>query len=252
LIRSRLITGLLLSVALVAIPALAAAATSPITGTSSGTATAQAPEAAASCDPQSPSVPADFICDFDIAGTFTLTNLGTGTYTGTTRLDWSIYTGAAPCAELTGTMVLTNAQGTVTLNMLNTSRVCETASPTQHTSTMNATITGGTGAYVGATGTVTGLGTLDAQATPGVYDAAQTLAGSITTPDPSPTATPTPTPTPSPSTTATVAPSATPAVGLLPDTSSPASDTTLPIVLTLAGLLIASVAYGGFRARRRA
>ena len=250
MIRSRLIIGLLLSVALVAIPALAAAATSPFTGTTSGTATAQTPEPAALCNPQAPTVPADYICDFDLAGTFTLTNLGTGTYTGTTRLDWSIYTGSAPCAELTGSMVLTNALGTVTLNMLNTSRVCETASPTQHASTMNATITGGTAAYVGATGTVTGVGTLDAQQTPGVYDAAQTLTGSITTPDPTPT--PTPTPTPSPSTAATVAPTATAAVGLLPDTSSPASDTTLPIALTLAGLLIASVTYGGFKARRRA
>jgi hypothetical protein len=252
LIRSRLFIGLLLSVALVAIPALAVAATSTITGTSSGTATAQAPTADALCTPQTGTLPAHFICDFDLAGTFTLTNLGTGTYTGESRLDWSIYTSAARCAQLTGTMVLTNAQGTVTLNMLNTSRVCETASPTQHASTMNATIVSGTGAYVGATGTVTGLGTLDARQTPGVYDAAQALTGSITTPDPAPTATPTPTPTPSASVAATVAPTATPAVGLLPDTSSPASDSALPIALTLAGLLIASVTYGGFRARRRA
>src|SRR5688500_12621091 len=86
LIRSRLIIGLLLAVALVAIPALAAAATVPITGSTSGSATAQAPEAAASCDPQSPTVRADYICDFDLAGTLTLTNFGTGTYTGTARL----------------------------------------------------------------------------------------------------------------------------------------------------------------------
>lgn len=244
MIRPRLITGLLLAVALVAIPAMAAAATLNVTGTTSGTATAQAPTADASCDPQSPAVPADFICDFDIAETFTLTELGTGTYTGSTRLDWSIYTGAEPCAELTGTTTLTNSEGSITVSILDTSRVCETASPDQHTFEVDATVIAGTGAYAGATGTFSGIGTLDAQQTPGVYDTTQAVTGTIEVPDP--------TPTPSVSATATPSPTSTASVGLLPDTSSLPTDTSLPAVVALASVLIAAVAYGGFTARRHA
>lgn len=245
MIRPRFITGLLLAIALVAIPAMAAAATLNVTGTTSGTATAQAPTADASCDPQSPAVPADFICDFDIAETFTLTELGTGTYTGSTRLDWSIYTGSEPCAELTGTTTLANTEGTISISILDTSRVCETASPDQHTFEADATVVSGTGAYAGATGAFTGIGTLDAHPTPGVYDTTQALTGTITVPDP------TPTPTPSASATVSAGPTSTPSVGLLPDTSSPGANTA-SLAVAMAGLLLASAAYGGFRARSRA
>lgn len=167
-----------------AIPAVAAAATLTVTGTSAGTATAQPPEAGATCNPTAPAAPSDLICDFDIVENFTLTDLGTGTYTGTTRLDWSIYTGAEPCAELTGTTTLTSDEGTITLSILDSSRVCETASPTVHSFEMDATVTGGTGAYAGATGTFSGTGTLTARDAPTVYDMAQQLSGSVVVPDP--------------------------------------------------------------------
>lgn len=243
----------MLAAALLAIPALASAATLTVTGTSSGTATAEPPDVDATCNPQAPTVASDFVCDFTIAGTFSLTELGTGTYTGATRLDWSIYTSAEPCAELTGSMTLTNAQGTLTLDIDSTSRVCETASPTQHTSSMDATAVSGTGAYAGASGTFTGTGTLDATATAGTYTAEQTLAGSVVIPDPTPTPTPTPTATP----TATVAPTATatasptPVADQLPDTSTP-STPTLPILGVLAAVFMGSALLRGYRARRGA
>ena len=147
MIRSWLIIGSLLTVALVAIPATAAAATFTVTGSSSGTATAQPTEPAALCDPTAPDSPEELVCDFDIAGTFTLTTIGTGTYTGSTRLDWSIYTGTEPCAEMTGTMVLTTVDGSLTLDIADTSRVCETADPDVHDTSMSASIIGATGDY---------------------------------------------------------------------------------------------------------
>jgi hypothetical protein len=244
LLRTRLIIGLLLTVALVAIPAMAVAATVTVTGSSTGTATAQPTEPAALCDPTAPDSSEELVCDFDIAGTFTLTTLGTGTYTGTTRLDWSIYTGAEPCAEMTGTMVLTTADGTLTLTMADTSRVCETADPDVHTTTMDATITGATGAYVGATGTFTGDGTTTSVDGVVSYSAEQDLSGSVVLPDP----TPTPTPTPTASSTV-AAPTPTPAVGALPNTALPSNDGSV-LATVLAASFVAGVGLVGTRARR--
>ena len=258
--RPRLFTIGLLAAALVAIPAIASAATLSITGTTSGSAIVEAPTADAACNPTAPVDPADYICDFDLAGTFDMTELGTGTYTGSTRLDWSIYTGPEPCAELTGTMVLTNAEGSITVEMLDTSRVCETDDPGEHTSSMDATVVSGTGAYLGATGTFTGDGTLFATETAGEYDAAQDLVGSVTVPDPTPNPTPTPAPTASAAPSASVpaaasdspaaSPTATPVVGQLPDTAGPSSGATLPAVLVLAGL-VAAFAVRGLSSRTR-
>lgn len=245
MIRSRLIIGLLLTVALVAIPATAAAATFAVTGSSSGTATAQPTEPAALCDPTAPDSPEELVCDFDIAGTFTLTTLGAGTYSGTTRLDWSIYTGAEPCAEMTGTMVLTTADGTVTLDITDASRVCETADPAVHDTTMVATISGATGDYAGATGTFTGDGTTTSVNGVTNYSAEQDLAGSVTLPDPTLTPTPTPTPTAS-----AAAPTATPATNTLPDTSAPASDGS-PLAAVLIAMFVASASVLTYRSRRR-
>jgi hypothetical protein len=108
---------------------------------------------------------------------------------------------------------------------------------------VDATIIAGTGAYAGAAGTLSGVGTLDAQQTPGVYDTTQALTGTIEVPDP--------TPAPSVSGTATPSPTSTASVGLLPDTASPRTETPLPAVVALAAVLAAAVAYGGFTARRR-
>ena len=240
MLRSRLIIGSLLTVALSAVPAIAAAATFTVTGTSTGTATAQPTEPAALCDPTAPDNAEELVCDFDIAGTFTVSTLGAGTYTGTTRLDWSIYTGTEPCAEMTGTMVLTTAGGTLTLTMADSSRVCETGDPDVHATSMDATITGATGNYVGATGTFTGEGTTTSVDGVLSYSAAQDLAGSVTLPDPTPTPTPTP---------ASAAPSATPAVGALPDTASPSSDGS-PIAILLGAVFIGAVVLLGNRARQ--
>ena len=203
--RTRLLVASLLVTALVAIPAIAAAATMTVAGTTTGTATVRPPTTEVGCNPTAPTGPADYLCDFDVEGTFDMTELGTGTFTETTRLDWSTWTSAEPCAELTGTLVMTTADGTLTVEVLDTSRVCETSSPLVHTSSVDGTILSGTGAYAGATGTLGGDGTLTATTAPGVYDVVQTLAGSVILPDP-------PVPTPAPTTDPSVAPSMAPSV----------------------------------------
>jgi hypothetical protein len=259
LTRTRPILAFLLAMALVAIPAIAAAATVPVAGTTTGTATVRPPTADVGCNPTASTGPADFLCEFDVEGTFNLTELGAGTFTETTLLDWSFWTSAEPCAELTGSLVMTTADGTLTVEVLDTSRVCETSSPLVHTASVDATILSGTGAYAGATGTLGGDGTLTATTAPGVYDAIQALAGSVTLPDPP---VPTPAPTTDPSMAPSVAPSVAPSIApdsattastvpstgtaatsaaTLPDTASmPASS--LPAVLILVGLIASAAA----------
>lgn len=244
--RIRITSLLAFAIALIVLPAAVAAADLSVSGTTSGTASAQVPEpGVAECTPQTAVDPEDFVCDFDVAGTFNLTGgLGTGTYDGEFRLDWSIYTSSDPCAEVVGTMTLTAAGGTVELAVANTSRVCETSDPAVHDATLNATVTGGTGAYAGATGTLTSTGTLEAQDLLGQeYTAEATMTGTITVPDPTATPTPTPTPTGTPT-----SPPASPAAAALPDTAA-SSGTTSLAALVLAAACIGSLAVLALRRR---
>lgn len=253
--RSSLVMGLLFTAILIAIPAIAAAATFAITGTTLGTAAAQPEEPGATCDPTAPSpTPTDLICEFDTAGTFTLTELGAGTYVGTTRLDWSSYTPEAPCAEVTGTMVLTATDGTVTLRIADTSTVCETANPLVHESELDLTVLDGTGAWAGATGSLSTQGTLTASAeTAGVYAEQHDVSGTLSVPDPTaaPTVSPTTSPTTAPSLTTSASVSASPAANALPDTSAPGSGGLNLLAVILASLMLGSIAVRAAQGRAR-
>lgn len=257
---TRFITALTLAMALVAMPAVAAAADLTVDGTASGTATAQPAEpGVAECTPTAgPTDAEDFVCDFDVAGTFDLGDIGTGTYTGVNRLDWSIYTGSEPCAELVGTYQLTTADGTLEITFDDSSRVCETADPDVHESTVSATVSGGTGAFAGATGTLSGTGTMEAVTAPTSYTTELDVTGTITVPDPTPAPTtePTPAPTVAPTDDASVAPTAapssaapTPAADALPDTSSD-SGMTATLAAVLAVAFIGSLTAATLRRRR--
>ena len=257
MIRLRSIAILITGLLLLALPAVAAAADVSANGTMSGLAVPQPGEpGVAECIPNaSPTDPEDFVCDFDTSGTFDLDGVGTGTYEGEFRLDWSIYTGAEPCAETTGTLTLTTADGTLDVVVDDTSRVCETADPEVHEATFDITIVSGTGVFTGATGTLSVTGTLTPSAGSGEYDAELDVTGTITVPDPTPAPSVSPAPVPTddaapvasaPAVSASAAP-----IGLLPDTASGSGGPLTGLFLILAITLLASLGVGA-AARRSA
>lgn len=231
-------------------PAMVAAADLSATGTMTGLAISQPAEpGVAECIPNaSPVDPEDFVCDFDSDGTFDLGEVGTGTFSGELRLDWSIYTGADPCAEATGTLTLTTADGTLDLTVDDTSRVCETAVPTEHDATFDVTVVSGTGVFAGASGTLSATGTMTPSAGSGEYDTAFDVTGTVTVPDPTPTPTPTPAPTDDAAPTASASP--TPPAAL-PDTATGNGSSTTGVVLALAVAFIVSLGATAVAARRR-
>ncbi len=228
-------------------PALAAAADVSATGTMTGLATVQPPAAGAMCIPNAgPTNPEDFVCDFDTDGTFDLDEVGTGTYAGEFRLDWSIYTGSEPCAETTGTLTLTTADGTLDVAVEDSSRVCETADADVHEATFDITVLSGTGVFAGATGALSATGSLTESAGSGEYDAALDVTGMVTVPDPTPTPTPAPTDDAAPTASASAMPPA-----ALPDTASATGVPMTGIMLVLAAALISSLGVSAV-ARRSA
>jgi hypothetical protein len=223
-------------IALLAIPALALAATISMSGTATGTATTLPPAPGATCNPPGATQPSDFICDSTVAGTFVLSGLGTGTYSGNVRLDWSIWTSADPCAEATGTITFVSGTDSITTVIEDTSRVCE-STPASDTYTIEtqSTATGGTGAFAAITaGTFEASGVLVAT-TPGEFTSTQAIVGSVTVADPVATVSPAP-PSPAPATPAATAPA------ILPNTSTGAPAEGLTLVLLLGVLALASTA----------
>ncbi len=123
------------------------------------------------------------VCKFSVSGTFTASPLGTGTYAGMVTLDYNTYTVANPCAAATGNITFTNAAGDKVFTTLGPgSKVCETTPPsTVHTENLILNITGGTGHFAGATGTIKSNGTTtDVAGNPGKHTDSATLTGSIT------------------------------------------------------------------------
>ena len=97
--------------------------------------------------------------DFTSASTGSLnaTNFGTGTYSLTATQHWSSGSGCAGSpvfAADTGTVMLTSAKGTVSGPV--TGFTCELApfDNTAYGTNLTMTITGGTGRYAGATGSI--------------------------------------------------------------------------------------------------
>ncbi len=158
--------------------------TTPVSGSSVGTSTITNPPLTPT-DPNgcAPNTGGGKVCHFDVSGTFTASPLGTGTYTGKVTLDYNTYTTANPCAAATGNIMFTNAAGDKVYTTLGPgSKVCETNPPSAvHTENLILKITGGTGRFAGATGTIHSDGmTMDVPGNPGKHTDSATLSGSIT------------------------------------------------------------------------
>lgn len=158
--------------------------TTPVSGSSAGMSQITNPPTTPT-DPNgcAPNTGGGKICHFDVSGTFTASPLGSGTYTGTVTLDYNSYTTASPCATATGTITFTNAAGDKVHTMLAPgSKVCETTPPSAvHNETLILKITGGTGQFEDATGTIHSDGTtMDVAGNPGKHTDSATLSGSIT------------------------------------------------------------------------
>jgi hypothetical protein len=154
--------------------------TSQVTGNSAGTSTLTNPS---TCNPPSGNL-ALFICNFDVMGTYTANPpLGpAGTYSGHATLDYHSYSATSPCATASGAITFTNtATGDQLFTMIDPthSQVCEIAGmPTIHSETLALVITGGTGIFADASGTIMSNGqTTDTG--PGTHADRATLTGSI-------------------------------------------------------------------------
>jgi len=158
--------------------------TSPVNGTSMGTSQVTNPPSSAT-DPNgcAPNTGGGKICHFNVSGTFTASPLGTGTYAGMVTLDYNQYNATTRCTPATGNITFTNAAGDkVYTTLAPGSQVCETNPPSAvHTENLVLKITGGTGQFAGATGTIMSNGsTVDVVGNPGKHTDSATLTGSIT------------------------------------------------------------------------
>lgn len=157
--------------------------TSPVSGHSMGTSTVTNPPSSPT-DPNgcAPNTGGGKICKFNVSGTFTAAPLGTGTYTGMVTLDYNQYNQTTRCTPATGNITFTNAAGDKVFTTLGSgSQVCETTPPSAvHTEKLVLNITGGTGQFAGATGTIMSNGsTVDVVGNPGQHTDSATLTGSI-------------------------------------------------------------------------
>jgi len=151
--------------------------TMQVTGNASGTARLTNPGAC------SPNTGGGKICEFDVSGTYQA-SFGAGTYSGHVTLNYATYTMQNPCATATGTITFTNANGgTITTTLAPGSKVCETTPPsTVHNATFILNVTGGTGVFEGATGTINANGTTnDTPGQPGMHTDTFVLTGTLTT-----------------------------------------------------------------------
>ena len=139
-----------------------------VSGTSSGTSTATGH-------------PSFFVYNFDVSGIFKARPIGPGTYAGSVTLDYSNYTTASPCADVTGTITFTDAAGHQ-INTTVSGTECETTpyNADIHLSDLVLTITGGTGTYRDASGTIDSTGTTTGITSP--YSEEAKLSGTICIP----------------------------------------------------------------------
>ncbi len=157
--------------------------TSPVNGASMGTSQVTNPT---TCNPPSQN-PNFLVCNFNVMGTYTATTsplAPAGTYSGNVTLDYHSYTATSRCATASGTITFTNsATGDKLSTMIDPahSQVCETGTPAIHSENLVLKITGGTGQFAGATGTIMSNGsTVDVVGNPGRHTDSATLTGSIT------------------------------------------------------------------------
>ncbi|MDQ2785968.1 MAG: hypothetical protein M3Y58_13315, partial [Chloroflexota bacterium] len=151
-----LLVAFLLTFGTVSVLAKDKDSTAPVSGSSTGTSQVTNPPSSPT-DPNgcAPNTGGGKVCHFDVSGTFTASPLGSGTYTGKVTLDYSSYSAASPCATATGTITFTNAAGDKVYTMIAPgSKVCETGNPIVHSENLVLKITGGTGVFLHASGTI--------------------------------------------------------------------------------------------------
>jgi hypothetical protein len=160
-----------------------------VNGTSSGTSTVVITPAR-TCNPVPTVVnPTDYLCTFAVAGSYTASGIGSGTYHGTTMIDYgnglygSAGLGPGPCTPVTGAITFEQSPGnTLTTTLGAGSKVCETSpASTVHNTHLVLDITGGTGKFHGATGTILSDGTsTDDATTAGLHHDQAQLSGHVT------------------------------------------------------------------------
>jgi hypothetical protein len=119
--------------------------------------------------------------DSSSIGTGNLSHLGKSGYQLTTSQDWSGYTPATPCGNVTGgSLTLTAGNGDTVTGTATGGQVCEADPPNEvvYNSTVNVSITGGTGRFTGATGALVVTGTSTATG-PGTFADTGSMTGSI-------------------------------------------------------------------------
>jgi hypothetical protein len=160
-----------------------------VNGTSSGTSTVVITPAR-TCNPVPTVVnPTDYLCTFAVAGSYTASGIGSGTYHGTTMIDYTQYNHnpadlePGPCTPITGAITFEKSPGnTLTTTLGAGSKVCETSpASTVHNTHLVLDITGGTGRFEGATGTILSDGTsTDDATTAGLHHDNAHLSGHVT------------------------------------------------------------------------
>jgi hypothetical protein len=164
----RLLTVLAMVATLAMLSATAVVAkdqTYAVSGSSSGTSTLVITPAR-TCSPVPPVVnPTDLLCTFAVTGAYQASGIGAGTYHGTTMINYGLYgqagNGPGPCTAVTGSLTFEQSPGnTLTTTLGSGSRVCETVpASTVHNTNLVLDITGGTGRFMTATGTILSDGT---------------------------------------------------------------------------------------------
>jgi hypothetical protein len=262
--RRGLAGGAALGAVFLALPSLVLAATLTVNGSVTGTMTASAPTPSALCTPTGFNPSPENRCNFTAAGSFSDTALGTGTHAGSLTLDWSMNT-ATGCRIVSGTIIFSPVGGGSSLSTnvdATTSRVCG-GGLTPHPMTLELDVTGGTGTFTGATGTLTATGTVVEPF--GAYSLV--ITGSVTTQDPSPSASsgasgsagasasgsasPSPSPSGSPSAASGSPAASVGAGGVLPDTAAATTGMGALALATLSGLVVAASVFAGANGRRR-
>lgn len=161
--------------------------TVPVSGSSSGTSTVVITPAR-TCNPVPPVVHAtDLLCTFTVDGRYSASGIGSGAYHGTTMIDYTQYgsagLGPGACTPVTGSITFQKSPGnTLTITLGAGSRVCDTSpASTVHNTHLVLDITGGTGRFAGATGTILSDGTsTDDAASAGLHHDQAHLSGQVT------------------------------------------------------------------------
>jgi hypothetical protein len=158
-----------------------------VNGTSSGTSTVVITPAR-TCNPVPPvaNPPTDLLCTFTVAGSYHASGIDSGTYHGTTMIDYGQYgsagSGPGPCTPVTGSITFEKSHGNTLTTMLGAgSKVCDTSPASNvHNTHLVLTITGGTGKFHGATGTILSDGTsTDDATTAGLHHDQAQLSGQV-------------------------------------------------------------------------